>query len=210
MHYTIQKKILRMAVITEELNDIIYGSSHQRRHMSNSSSELIHTFNPFNKFKKLFCWEVALTYLATKIHQTQAIPKKGSAKECSNYCTIALISHASKVILKILQARLQQYEQWTPRCSSWFSKRQRNQISNCQHPLGHQKSKKVPEKHVLLLYWLCQSLWLCGSQYRNVTSFYKLVLQPAILLNCVPNFSRQFYIILVLFHFSSVQSFSHV
>ena len=37
------------------------------------------------------------------------IPKKGNAKEHSNYCTIALISHASKVMLKILQARLQQY-----------------------------------------------------------------------------------------------------
>ena len=37
------------------------------------------------------------------------MPKKGSAKECSNYHTIALISHASKVMLKILQARLQQY-----------------------------------------------------------------------------------------------------
>ena len=37
------------------------------------------------------------------------IPKKGNPKECSNYCTIALISHASKVMLKILQARLQQY-----------------------------------------------------------------------------------------------------
>ena len=37
------------------------------------------------------------------------IPKKGSAKECSNYCTTALISHAGKVLLKILQARLQQY-----------------------------------------------------------------------------------------------------
>ena len=37
------------------------------------------------------------------------IPKKGNAKECSNYCTIALISHASKVMLKILKARLQQY-----------------------------------------------------------------------------------------------------
>ena len=37
------------------------------------------------------------------------IPKKGNAKECSNYCRIALISHASKVMLKILQARLQQY-----------------------------------------------------------------------------------------------------
>ena len=38
-----------------------------------------------------------------------SIPKKGNAKECSNYCTIALISHASKVMLKILQTRLQQY-----------------------------------------------------------------------------------------------------
>ena len=37
------------------------------------------------------------------------IPKKGNTKECSNYCTIAFISHASKVMLKILQARLQQY-----------------------------------------------------------------------------------------------------
>ena len=37
------------------------------------------------------------------------IPKKGNAKECSNYCTIALISHASKIMLKIFQARLQQY-----------------------------------------------------------------------------------------------------
>ena len=37
------------------------------------------------------------------------IPKKGNAKECSNYCTVTLISHASKVMIKILQARLQQY-----------------------------------------------------------------------------------------------------
>ena len=37
------------------------------------------------------------------------IPKKGNAKECSNYCTVALISHTSKVMLKILQARLHQY-----------------------------------------------------------------------------------------------------
>ena len=37
------------------------------------------------------------------------IPKKGNVKECTNYCTIALISHTSKVMLKILQARLQQY-----------------------------------------------------------------------------------------------------
>ena len=50
-----------------------------------------------------------------------SIPKKVSAEECSNYCTIALISHTSRVMLKILQARLQQYcELWTSRCSSWI------------------------------------------------------------------------------------------
>ena len=38
-----------------------------------------------------------------------SVPKKGNAKECSNYCTIALISHASKEMLKIFQARVQQY-----------------------------------------------------------------------------------------------------
>ena len=37
------------------------------------------------------------------------VPKKGNAKECSNYCTVALFPHASKLMLKILQARLQQY-----------------------------------------------------------------------------------------------------
>ena len=36
--------------------------------------------------------------------------------------------------------------------------------SNCQHLLDHGKSKRVPEKHLFLLYWRCQSLWLCGSQ----------------------------------------------
>ena len=41
--------------------------------------------------------------------QRRAMPKKGNAKECSNYRIIALLSHTSKVILKILQARLQQY-----------------------------------------------------------------------------------------------------
>ena len=43
-----------------------------------------------------------------------------------------------------------------------------NQRSNCQHLLDHQKSKRVPEIYLLLLYWLCQSLWLCGSQLRKI------------------------------------------
>ena len=47
------------------------------------------------------------------------VPKKGNAKECSNYCTIALISHTSKVMLKIFQASAVR-EQRTSRCSSWI------------------------------------------------------------------------------------------
>ena len=61
------------------------------------------------------------------------IPKKGNAKECSNYCTIALISHASKVMLKILQARLQQYmNQEHPDVQAGFRKGRRtiDQIAN--------------------------------------------------------------------------------
>ena len=69
------------------------------------------------------------------------IPKKSNAKECSNYHTITLISHARKVILKILQASTI-HEPWTSRCSGWFSKRQRNQRSNCQHLLDHQKARE--------------------------------------------------------------------
>ena len=94
-----------------------------------------------------------------------SFPKKGNTKECSNYCTIAHISHPSKVMLKILHARLQQYvNHELPDVQAGFRKRQRNQRSNCQHLLDHWKSKRVPEKHLFLLYWVCQSLWLCGSQ----------------------------------------------
>ena len=93
------------------------------------------------------------------------IPKKGNAKECSNYCTIALISHASKVMLKILQTRLQQYmNRELPDVQAGFRKGRgtRDQIANILWII--RKSKRVPEKYLLLLYWLHQSLWLCRSQ----------------------------------------------
>ena len=60
------------------------------------------------------------------------IPKKGNAKECSNYRTIVLISHASKVMLKILQARLQQYMNQNFHVQAGFRKGRgtRDQIAN--------------------------------------------------------------------------------
>ena len=57
------------------------------------------------------------------------IPKKGNAKECSNYCTIVPISHASKVMLKILQARLQQYvDQELPDVQTGFRKAEEPEV----------------------------------------------------------------------------------
>ena len=78
-------------------------------------------------------------------------PQK-SAKECSNNCTIALISQASKVMLKILQARLQQYvNRELPDVQAGFrkSRRTRDQNANIRWIL---KNERVPEKHLLLLY----------------------------------------------------------
>ena len=71
------------------------------------------------------------------------IPKKGNDKEYSSCCTIALISHTSKVMLKILQVHMNCE---LPNVQEGFKKMQRNQRSNCQHPLDHWKSKRVPEK----------------------------------------------------------------
>ena len=76
-----------------------------------------------------------------------------------------VISHTSKVMLKILQARLQQYvNRELPDVQAGFrnSRGTRDQIANICWI--HGKSKRVPEKHLFLLYWLCQSHWPCGSQ----------------------------------------------
>ena len=80
------------------------------------------------------------------------IPKNGNAKKCSNFCTIALISHASKVMLKILQARLQQYMNCDiPDIQARFRRGRgtRNQIANI-HWIT--EKSRVLEKQLLLFY----------------------------------------------------------
>ena len=80
------------------------------------------------------------------------IPKKGNAKECSNYRTIALISHPSKVILKILEARLQQYMNCEiPDVQAGFRKGRgtRDQIANICWIMKKQESSR---KCLFLLY----------------------------------------------------------
>ena len=81
------------------------------------------------------------------------IPKKGNAKECSNYHTIALISHASKVMLKILQARLQQYvNHELPDVQAGFRKGRgtRDQIANTHWII--EKARDFQKNILFLLY----------------------------------------------------------
>ena len=94
-----------------------------------------------------------------------SIPKKGNAKECSNYHTIALISDPSKEMLRILQERFQQYVNWElPDVQAGFRKGRgtRDQIANICWII--EKAREFQKNCLLLLHWLHQSLWLCRSK----------------------------------------------
>ena len=82
-----------------------------------------------------------------------SIPNKGNAKECSNYRTIALISHTSKTMLKILQARLQQYVNCElPDVQAGFRKDRgtKDQIANIHWIM--EKAREFQKKHLFLLH----------------------------------------------------------
>ena len=102
------------------------------------------------------------------------IPKKGNAKKCSNYCTIVLISHASKVMLKILQARLQQYmNHKLPDVQAGFRKGRgtRDQIANICWIM--EKARELQKNIYFCFIDLCQSLWTvwiiinCGKFWKR-------------------------------------------
>ena len=101
------------------------------------------------------------------------IPKKGNAKECSNYCTIALISHDSKVMLKILQARLQQYmNRELPGVQAGFRKGRgtRHQIANICWII--EKAREFQKKSLSALLTMPKPLtvWItinCGKFFKR-------------------------------------------
>ena len=98
------------------------------------------------------------------------IPKKGNAKECSNYHTIALISHTSKVMLKILQARLQQYTNCElPYNQAGFRKGRgnRDQIANICWIMEKQESSRKTSALLITLKTL--TVWItinCGKFFK--------------------------------------------
>ena len=95
---------------------------------------------------------IILSFL--RLHQKSVfipIPKKGNAKEASNYGTIALISHPSKAVLKILQAGLQQYVNRDFQMFKLVLEKAEEPEIKLQTSTGSSK-KRVPEKHLLLIY----------------------------------------------------------
>ena len=101
------------------------------------------------------------------------IPKKGNAKECSDYHTIALISHASKIMLKILQARLQQYvNHELPDVQAGFRKGRgtRDQIANIHWIIKKEESSRKTSTSALLTMPKPLTLWVtvnCGKLFKR-------------------------------------------
>ena len=100
-------------------------------------------------------------------------PNKDNAKECSSYCAIALISHASKVMLKILQARLQQYvNHELPDVQTGFRKGRgnRDQIANIHWIIKKQKSSRKTSTSALLTMPTLLTIWIttnCGKLLKR-------------------------------------------
>ena len=136
---------------------------------------------------KMMLWKCCTQYASKfgKIHQWPQdwkksffipMPKKGNAKECSNYCTIALISHTSKVMLKILQDRLQQYVICElPDVQAGFRKGRatRDQITNMYWII--RKAREFQKKSIsaLLTMWKPLTVWIttnCENSSRDVNT----------------------------------------
>ena len=108
-------------------------------------------------------WETQQWPQAWKRSVFIPIPKKGNAKECSNYCTIALISHASKVMLRIHQAKLQQYVNCElPDVQAGFRKGRgtRDQIANICWILRNQESSRKTSISALLTTPKPLTMWI--------------------------------------------------
>ena len=118
-------------------------------------------------------WENAAVATGPERSVFLPVPKKGNAKECSNYCTTALISRASKLMLKILQARLQQYmNREPPDVQAAFRKSRgtREQIANICWIIKKQESSRKTSISALLSMSKPLTVWIttnCGKFFKR-------------------------------------------
>ena len=115
-------------------------------------------------------WETQQWPQDTKMSVFITIPKKGNARECSNYHIIALISYASRLCSKSFKLGFS--SMWTKNFQMFNLNLEKamERKSNCHNSLNHRESKRIPEKHLLLLHGLHWSLSLCSSQHTMENS----------------------------------------
>ena len=89
-------------------------------------------------------------------------PKETQCQECSNFCTVALISQSNAQNSPSQASTV--CELRNSRSSNWIQERNRNQRWNCQHMLDNRKKQRVPEKCLLLIYWLYRIFGLTHSK----------------------------------------------
>ena len=122
-----------------------------------------------SKFEKLSQWPQTWKWSVLF-----PIPKKGNAKECSNYHTIVLISPASKVMLKILQARLQQYMNWEVpdvQAGFWRGRETRDQIASIRWIMEKQGSSRKTSTSASLTVLKPLTMWMtinCGKFLKEM------------------------------------------
>ena len=111
----------------------------------------------------LYTYTFCLQYLVVII----SIPKKGNPKERSNYCTITLISHASKVMLKILQARLQQYvNHELPDVQTGFRKPEESEIKLITYTRSSKKQESSRKTSISALVTMPKPLTVCNKLWK--------------------------------------------
>ena len=140
-----------------------------------SGSDDMHVFNLSGKCQNAFKTIIPIYTPSSNIWEFLflSIPKKGNAKECSSYCTIALISHASKVMLKILQARLQQYMNCElPDVQAGFRKGKgtRDQIANIRWIIEKARELQKTSISALLTMPKPLTMWItinCGKFWKR-------------------------------------------
>ena len=132
----------------------------------------------------MWCWESATLSMPANLENSAVatgleksafipIPKKGNAKECSKYCTTALISHTGKIMLKILQVRLQQYVNWElPDVQAGFRKGRgtRDEIANIHRIIEKAREFQKKSASVSLTTLKPLPVWIttnCGKFWKR-------------------------------------------
>ena len=103
-------------------------------------------------------------------------------RQCQRMLKLPHISHTSKVMLKILQVRLQQYVNHELPCSSWIYKRQRNKRSNHQHPLDHQKAREF-QKNTYFCFIDYAKAFNCVDHNKQWKSLQELGIETTLLVS---------------------------